>query len=215
MRETSWGTGASGVGMRQRGCFSRAVRRLLLGVGPMKRGTDRVEMASRLFLLLLVLATAPVALASAHASQRHLVTVASQQLAERHAARAVIVRPVRVEASSGDPDYNGSPLTQAVVRWSTPTGGSRTASQLTPSWLSAGDTVTVWLTRDGRLTTQPLDPAAANGMGLGVGLMVAFMLPLTAWALHRLLRWLLDRRRMRQWATGWQVVGPVWTARRR
>ena len=191
------------------------MRRLLLGVGPLKRGTDRVEMASRLFVLLLVLATAPVALASTHATQRHLATVAAQETAERHAGRAVIVRSVRVQADSGDPDYTGSPLTEAVVRWPTPAGGSRTASQLTPSYLGAGDTVTVWLTRDGRLTTQPLDPAAAKDMGVGVGLTVAFMLPLTAWALHRLLRWLLDRRRMRQWTTGWQVVGPVWTARQR
>lgn len=201
--------------MRQVGRCRRAVRRLLVGAGPLKRGTDRVEMASRLVVLLILLATAPVALAAGNATQHRLAAVAAQQAAERHAVRAEIIRTRPIQAGSGEPDFSGPVTADAVVRWPTPTGGTRTATQVVPVYLGVGDTVTVWLTRDGERTTEPLDPAAVQGEGLGIGLTVALVLPVTAWALHELLRWLLDRRRMRQWATGWLVVGPAWSARRR
>ena len=37
---------------------------------------------------------------------------------------------------------------------------------------------------------------------------------LAAWCLHAAVKWVLDRRRLRQWAAGWQVVEPVWATRR-
>jgi hypothetical protein len=61
------------------------------GTGPLKRGTDRIETAARLFLLVAVLAAAPTALLVTTVVRGHLATVATEQAADRGPVRATLL----------------------------------------------------------------------------------------------------------------------------
>ena len=83
-----------------------------------------------------------------------------------------------------------------------------------PSGASAGSTVLVWTTLDGRLTSQPLqmsqvsDAAVAAGAG-AVGALAVTLL-ISGWVT----RWALDRRRLAAWDAEWLATGPRGTSRR-
>jgi hypothetical protein len=79
---------------------------------------------------------------------------------------------------------------------------------------SAGTTVLVWTTLDGRITSQPLqmsqvsDTAVAAGTGTVGGLAVELLI--SGWVT----RWALDRRRLAAWEAEWLANGPRGTSRR-
>lgn len=83
-----------------------------------------------------------------------------------------------------------------------------------PGGASAGSTVLVWTTLDGRLTSQPLqmnqvsDTAVTAGAG-AVGALAVTLL-ISGWVM----RWALDRRRLAAWEADCLANGPRGTSRR-
>ena len=71
--------------------FRRAVRGFTLGSGPLKRGSDRVQMVARLVVLLAVVAAPGFAVAAATATTAELESVAAAEAAERQPARALVL----------------------------------------------------------------------------------------------------------------------------
>ena len=71
--------------------------------------------------------------------------------------------------------------------------------------------MTVWVDEDGDVTTRPLADADVVARAIGYG--VPTFLGISALAVLGYLgvRRLLDRSRMRRWATDWAVVEPVWS----
>jgi hypothetical protein len=190
----------------------RPLLRFLLGSGPLKRGTDRVEMTSRLLLLLALLLTAPAAALCGIAAHGHLLGIARVQVAERHAVSAVVLTDPQTGSARDAENY--SQVVDATVRWVTATGDGRTATVAVPSTAHAGDRVPLWISRSGARTTPPFTREAADTDSLSLGAAVMFGLPLVAWGLHGLTRMLLDARRARQWGEGWLAVEPLWAQRR-
>lgn len=187
----------------------RGLRWLLGGSGALKRGTDRIEAASRLFVLVTVLAAIPAAFLISGAVRGHLEAVAAQQAAARHPAAAHLLHDV----GASDPSYDAAGLVPTRVRWTTPSGHRRDGTTRVSPSRRAGDAVRVWLTADGALTSAPLDRRSIGDAVDCTRILAPLGIPLLAWSLHGLLRIGLDRRRSRQWASGWQSVEPVWTAR--
>jgi hypothetical protein len=76
-----------------------------------------------------------------------------------------------------------------------------------------GANVSVWTTRDGQPTSQPLDDSqVANLTGLvevAAVAALAAVLALTGF----LARWWLNRRRLAGWDADWQATEPRWTTR--
>jgi hypothetical protein len=181
------------------------VRRFTLGSGPLKRTSDRLQVLSRLLLLLAVLAVLPVSALVGGAVSGHLHEVARQQSAVRTHVPATLL----FDAPDGD---TATVPTTAV--WAGADGVPRTGSVPAPAGNRAGSVVRVWVDRAGALTSAPLgdgdiaaDTVAAVVLGPGSALALVGLG-------HVVLVTVLDRRRARRWAEGGAAVEPLWRAGR-
>ena len=181
----------------------RAVRWFLCGSAPLKRGTDRMQLLSRVLLVMIVLVAVPTALWLGHTTHERLAAEAARQAAVRDQVQAVVLQDT--EPASAEPGAPAAVLTPA--RWSTVDGRSLTGDVLVPLGTRAGKRVPVWVTDDGRLTNAPIDPAEGS---LWAGVLTFIAMVLTAWGVHAAVVRLLDRHRARQWAADWAVVSPIW-----
>ena len=181
----------------------RAVRWFTCGSGPLKRGTDRMQLLSRVVFLVIVLAAAPTALWLGSTTHERLVAEAARQAAVRDRMQAVVLK----DTEPASPGPGAPSAVRTTAQWSTVDGASRTGDVLVASGTRAGEQVTVWVTDDGRLTGAPIDPADGS---LRMGVLTFSTLVLTAWGVHAAVVLLLDRHRARRWAADWAVVSPIW-----
>jgi hypothetical protein len=105
-----------------------------------------------------------------------------------------------------------SPLPRVPVSWTASDGVEQTGELGLRAPLSAGDEVTAWLDRDGRLSAAPPQHASeAMAVGVGAGLTTAAM----AWALLSGMwsgvRRATTARNDAAWAREWARVEPVWS----
>jgi len=186
----------------------RMVRWVLGGPGPLKRGSDRLETGFRVFLMLAVLAAAPVGVVVGGAVEHHDAALAAQQDRERHPVQAAVLAdpPVPDGAEPGS-------LVQAVVGWTPPDGRQRTATVAVPFGTRAEDRVRVWIGPDERPATPPLTPRDVRGGAVWAGILAGIGLPLVAGLVLVGACAALDVRRARQWQIEWLAVEPVWTSR--
>lgn len=185
------------------------VRRFALGSGPLKRTSDRVQMAARLLVLLAVLAAPAVAVGAAGAVRSDLESTAAAQAADRHRVQAVVAETTTttVPAESGDPPVT---VVRATVRWPAPDGSARRASVLVPQATAVGSTVQVWADRMGRMTTAPLGRAGIGSAVATVVVATVLGLPLMAWGVYGLLCLALDVSRRRSWTRDWERAEREW-----
>jgi hypothetical protein len=195
-----------------RGGLRRAVRRFLLGSGPLKRGSDRLQVAGRLLVVLSLLAAVPLACFVAGMTRSRLEATAAAQAAERHETRAVVTqeRPVG-PAQAGDSSAS-SIVVRAEVRWHGPRDTVKQATLIVPAATGIGGTVPVWTDRSGNLTIAPADRTTIGYNAMVAGLAIAVGIPLTVWALHCALCLALDAHRARRWAEDWARVEREWRA---
>ena len=105
-----------------------------------------------------------------------------------------------------------SPLPRVPVSWTAADGVEQTGELGLRAPLAAGDEVTAWLDRDGRLSaTPPQHASEAVAVGVGAGLTTAAM----AWALLSGMwsgvRRATAARNDAAWAREWARVEPVWS----
>jgi len=175
---------------------------------PLRRSTDRIETVILALLFAVFCAGAPfLAIAAADAAHTGSMREMSAQLATYHKTIAVLLdAPDDVDA------YPVSIAPQAEARWTAPDGRTVTSLIAAPAADSAGSEVRIWTDQSGNLVS-PLFPAAvapretAAGIGAVTGLGGAVLLIGIAG------RFLLNRRRMTAWETGWLAIGPRWTSR--
>ena len=189
---------------------TRALRRLLLGRGPLKRRSDRVEMVSRLVLAAVVLLAVPLSLAVGTVAHGAAADTARAQSAERTQVVAVLV-----EDTAGVTLGNAGDRQLTVARWTTPDGLAAEGWVPAPVGATAGQEVPVWVDAAGTVTRAPLNGSEVTDRALVRGALV--FLTLTALALggHGTVCLVLARRRSRQWDAGWTAVEPLWADRRR
>jgi hypothetical protein len=182
----------------------RLFRRFTLGSGPLKRGSDRIQVGARALLLALLLAAVAVSLAVATAAATQTRDLADDQAASRHPVTATLLH------DAVPPDGAGS-VASVVATWSAPSGGGREGVVHVRTAAEAGTTVTVWVDEDGAITARPLGDAdvVARAVGYGVPTLIGCSVLATLGYLGVCA--LLDRGRMRRWATDWAVVEPVWS----
>ena len=183
-------------------------RWLLAGRGPLKRGTDRVEMLFRMFLMVALLGGDPIGSLIAVTVYQHEEAVASRQAQDRRPVRAVVLvqPPAAVSADA---------VVQARVGWTDPRGAQQTADVAVlgedppPRQGHALD--------DARRAAGPPAPGSPGRdrdrrVGGHLRRPADRRLLLAQLALVRLG---LNRRRARQWETEWLAIEPLWTARGR
>jgi hypothetical protein len=82
-----------------------------------------------------------------------------------------------------------------------------------PSGTTAGSTVPVWVDRAGQLTDPLLGPTQLATRACLAGEVAVGILAIALIAVGRLVRWILDRRRMAAWDADWLVTEPRWSSR--
>jgi hypothetical protein len=186
----------------------RLLRRFLLGSGPLKRSSDRLQVLARVLLVSLVLAAVPIALAVATATGSQTRAVADAQAASRHRVTATLVE------DAGPPTDRGEyalPVVAVSATWAAPSGAARHGIIDAPARLRAGSIVRIWVDAHGDVTTRPLDDS--DVVARAVFHSVTTFLCVTGVAALGYVgsRRAIDRSRMRRWAADWAVVEPVWS----
>ena len=190
----------------------RSLRWFTLGSGPLKRGSDRLQVAGRLVVVLALLAAPPLAVAATTVTTAQLEALAEEEAAERSRVDAVLLEDAPEAAGSG---YGGQETVKVPTRavWPVPGGAERQGVVLVRPHTAAGTVVPGWVNRDGNVVSAPLDRSRTDNLAMTIGAVVLLGVPLATWTLYALLRAALDAHRERRWAQGWAAVEPEWVTR--
>jgi hypothetical protein len=176
----------------------------------LRRGTDRVEGALRLVMIIVVVAVVPaMAVAAGRWTYHYVVHQAQAQQAVDHQITAALLRDA---PATGVPDpYTSLQTAWVPARWQPPGQPPRTGEVLAVAGARKGSTVRTWIGPSGAVTNPPLDHRVIRGdvlMAVMATLLVSCALLLGA---ARLARRMLDRRRLRAWEAEWRASGPLWS----
>ena len=193
--------------------LARLARWLGFDRNPLRRGTDRVEGALRLVMIVVLVAVVPAtAVAAGRWTEHHVLHQAQAQQAVEHQVTAVLLRDA---PAIGTPDPYTSVQTGWVpARWQPPGQPPRTGEVLALAGARKGSTVRIWIDLSGAVTDPPLDHRVIAGdvwMAVTATLLVSGLLLLGAAGLARRM---LDRRRLRAWEAEWRTSGPLWSRHR-
>jgi hypothetical protein len=192
----------------------RSLRRFVLGSGPLKRRSDRLQAFGRFAVVLSFLVAPPLAVAAATATTAHLESVAAVEAAERSLVRAVLVEdaPGPAGMSSAHGDYSVSAVPVAAV-WSVPGGTQQEGTVLVKPGTPVGTTLRAWVDREGNVTRAPLDRAGIPASAAAMGALPLVGVPVLTWTLYAFLCVALNAHRERRWAEDWAAVEPEWNSR--
>ena len=188
------------------GTARRLFRRFVLGSGPLKRGTDRLQLAARLLLVLTVVTAIPIALAVLTASYSQGRAVAAAEAAERHQVTATLLADATASTDSA-----ASEAATAPVTWTLSSGAVSEGVLAVPQGATAGSPVRIWIDDSGAVTRRPATSGDAAAQAFGLGLLTLMAISLAATTAYLLFRTVQERGRSRRWAEDWALVEPVWT----
>jgi hypothetical protein len=193
--------------------LARLARWLGFDRNPLRRGTDRVEAALRLIMIILVVVAVPaVAVAAGQWTDHYVRHQAQLQQAVDHQVAAVLLRDA---PATGVPDpYTSVETTWVPARWQPPGQPPRTGEVLAVAGARKGSTVRTWIDPSGAVTDPPLDHRVIAGdvwLAVMATLLVSGLLLLAAGVLARRM---FDRRRLRAWEAEWRTSGPLWSGHR-
>jgi hypothetical protein len=203
----------SRVNRRPGESLARLARWLGFDRNPLRRGTDRVEGALRLVMIIVVVAVVPAtAVAVGRWTDHYVLHQAQAQQAADHQVTAVLLRDA---PATGTPDpYTSVKTAWVPARWQPPGQPPRTGEVLAVAGARKGSMVRTWIGPSGAVTDPPLDHRVIAGdvwMAVTATLLVSGLLLLGAAGLARRM---LDRRRLRAWEAEWRTSGPLWSRHR-
>jgi hypothetical protein len=200
-------------GQAGHGRTARLARWLGVDHNPLRRGTDRVEAALRLILIILLVAAVPAAAVAAGRQADHLARHwAQDQRSANHLVTAVLLRAA---PAPGSPDpYTSIQGAWVPARWQPAGQPPRTGLVFAVAGARKGSTVRIWTDPAGAITDPPLGHRDVLGdvcLAVTATCLASGLVLLAAWTLARRA---LDRRRLNAWEAGWRASGPLWTGRR-
>ena len=198
---------------RPDGGLARLGRWLGFDRNPLRRGTDRVEGALRLVIIILLVVAVPAAVVAAGrwADHRALHQAQARRAAD-HLVTAVLLQDA---PPSGPPDpYASVQITWAPARWQPRGQPPRTGEILAQAGARKGSTVRTWIDPSGAITDPPFDHRVIAGyvsLAVVASCLLSWLVLLAAGSLaHRA----LDRRRLSAWEAEWRAGGPLWSGHR-
>ena len=198
---------------RLSGRLAQWVRWLGFDRNPLRRGTDRIEAALRLVMMIMLVAAVPAAAIAVGQRADHLALnrVRAQQAAD-HLVNAVLLEQA---PATGSPDpYTSVQITWVLARWQPPGLLPRTGQVLAAAGARQGSTVRTWIDASGAVTDPPPDHRDIVGDVTVAVLATCFVSWLVLLAAGTLARGALDRRRLNAWEAEWRASGPLWSGRR-
>jgi hypothetical protein len=195
------------------GRLARLARRMGLGRNPLRRRTDRIEALISAALLTVFLVGAPLLGISLGrwVHQGGLSEQRAQQSWHQTPAVLLATAPAVPRYAFRVSWQNAAPV---PARWSGPGGQPRSGEVPAPPGSRAGQLVKVWVDGSGRVTGPPLLGAELTRRVVGAEVAATLGLGVVLLAVAFVVRWLLDRRRLRDWEAGWASTGPRWTRHR-
>jgi hypothetical protein len=204
------------VSTRTDTALRRWLRWFTLGSGPLKRGSDRLQVAGRLVVVLALLIAPPLAVAATAVTTAHLEARAAEQAAERTHVDAVLLEDAPQAPEGADTSYGGGEervTVPARAVWPVRGRAQHRGVVLVRPGTAAGTTVPVWVDRAGHITLAPLDRSRIDTSATTIGTVIFLGVPLGTWTLSALLCTALDAHRERRWARGWAAVESDWVTR--
>jgi hypothetical protein len=194
------------------GRLTRLARRLWMGRNPLRRRTDRIEAWITAGLVAAFLFGAPLSwVAVGHWVQRGCLLEQQAQQSWHRVPALLLKDAPMVPTFDMRASWNFQVMT--LARWAGP-GGHLTGKVPVRPGTGAGRTVQVWVNGSGRLTGPPLAHPEAVKRVVGAEVLAPLGLSVLLLGVGGLVRWLLDRRRLAGWETGWASIGPRWTKHR-
>lgn len=172
---------------------------------PLARKIDRVEAAVVLVLAAIWLATLPIIATVGSVRLADATAQSDQQRGSSTAVQAIVEQDVQVPVGAADAP---ALWVAAPVRWVGPDGRPVTGVVDVPGIASAGDHITVWLDRAGRVEPAPTSTAALAGLTMMVGVGSWILIGLLMLAIGWTVRLRLDHRRLHAWEREWAQVEP-------
>ena len=193
--------------------LARLARRLGFDRNPLRRGTDRVEAALRLVLILLIVVAVPVgAIAAGRWADHYALHRAQAQRAANPEVTAVLLEDA---PGTGVPDpYTSVQTAWVPARWQPPGQPPRTGQVLALVGARKGSTVQTWVDPSGTVTDPPLERRVIVGDVWLAVMATCLMSLLVLLAAGVLVRRVLDRQRLRAWEAEWRASGPLWSGHR-
>jgi hypothetical protein len=193
----------------------RSLRRFMLGSGPVKRRSDRIQAIGRLVVVLSFLVAPVVAVAAVTATTARLEAVAASEAADRSRTVAVLLEAASGPVRHSGGDFGSAPTTAAPVRaeWPLPGGTSREGLLVVERRAPIGAAVPVWIDGNGDPTSAPLDRSSIPATATAAGVFPLIGLPVLTWILYACLVCSLDAVRARAWEREWDAVEPDWNSR--
>jgi hypothetical protein len=193
--------------------LARLARRLGFDRNPLRRGTDRLEAALRLVMILLAVVAVPAAAVAAGRWADHYALHRAQvQRAVNHQVTAVLLEDA---PATGVPDpYTSVQTAWVPARWQPPGQPPRTGQVLAVIGAHKGSTVQTWVDPSGAITDPPLERRVIVGDVWLAVMATSLMSLLVLLAAGVLVRRVLDRRRLRAWEAEWRANGPLWSGHR-
>ncbi|MDX3758015.1 MULTISPECIES: hypothetical protein [unclassified Streptomyces] len=174
---------------------------------PLRRTSDLVEAWVLLAAwVLAVVGGAVVGAAMAVVADRAL----EGERGERREIAAVVVSTGSAGASTR---FGDAGRAWAEVEWTAPDGRTRTGRTNVSAEARVGSRVPIWTDVRGDLRSRPAHPSEALLEAIVVGVLAAAATGGAVWACTRVVRGLLDGRRMRQWAAQWECIQARWGGR--
>lgn len=200
-----------------RGDEERRLARLARWLGfdrnPLRRGTDRIEAALRLVMMIVLVVAVPIAAVAAGRQADHLAL--NQAHAQQAANRQVTAVLLRDAPATGVPDpYTSVQTVWVPARWQPPGQPSRTGEVLALAGARQGSTVRTWIDASGAVTNPPLDHRDIAGdvcIAVVATCLVSWLVLLLSGMLARRA---LNRRRLSAWEAEWRAFGPLWSGHR-
>lgn len=193
--------------------LARHTRRLGFDRNPLRRRTDRIEVAIRLATMILLLVAVPIAAIAVGRQADHLaLREAHAQQAAEHQVTAVLLEQAQ---ATGVPDpYTSVQLTYVLARWQPSGGPPRSGRVLAPAGTHAGSTVTIWVDASGAVASPPPDRREIAGDVTIAAVVTGLVASLLLLGSNTLARRVLDRRRLNAWDAEWRATGPRWSGHR-
>jgi hypothetical protein len=204
-----------GIGWLARtGRLARLARQMGLGRNPLRRRTDRLETLISAALLAAFLIGAPL-FAGTLGRWVHQGGLSEQRAQQSwHQTPAVLLA-----TAPAIPSYEVRLSWQNTVpvpaRWFGPRGQARSGEVSVPAGSRAGHTVQVWVDSSGQVTGPPLLGAELARRVVGAEVLAPLALGVVLVCLACVVRWLLNRRRLRDWEADWASIGPRWSRHRK
>ncbi len=188
-------------------------RRIGLDRNPLRRGTDRIEAAAHLAMVILLLIGVPVAaIAVGRQADHAALRQAHAQQAAEHLVGAILLQQAPANGIT-DP-YTSIQTTWVLARWQPP--GLPARSGEVPATVGArqGSIVPTWIDASGEVAAPPPDHRSIVGDVCIAVVLTCLVSLLVLAASDALARRALDRLRLKAWDAEWRAAGPLWSGQR-